>query len=159
MELNTEEHFLLLFAFNLTLALLLHLSETLPHADFFCWSFDSLLPSPSSSYLPFLMLSLPSTFPPCSHSLFDHLCFLPVIPSISSFTLSHIFFSPHFCLSLIFLLLINHPPHTKLANSSSLSWPCFSFGHQAKFMLTLEMLFVSHIHFLSSAFFTATLTS
>lgn len=114
--------FFVTFSFNLTLAFLLHLSETLPHTYFSYWSFDSLLPSPSSSYLPFLLLCLPCTFPFCSHSLFDHLCFLPIIFSISSFTLSHIFFSPRFCLSLIFVLVINHPPHTKLANSSHLSF-------------------------------------
>lgn len=125
MELNTEEYFLLLFAFNLTMALLLHLSEihTLPHIYIFFVGhsilsfYHHLLPTSLFS------CSLHSTFPFCSHSLFDHLCFLPIISSISSFSLSHIFFSPHFCLFLIFVLVINHPPHTTLANSSYISFP------------------------------------
>lgn len=136
MELNTEEYFLLLFAFNLTLALLLHLSETLPHMHFFCWSFDSVLLPPSSSYLPFLRLSLPFTFPFCSPSLFDYLCFLPIISPISSFSLGHIFFSLHFCLSLIFVPVINHPLHTELANSSYLS---FSLLPQLSFWLPCQV--------------------
>lgn len=107
MELNTEEYFLLLFAFNLTMALLLHLSEihTLPHIYiFFCWPFDSLLLSPSSSYLPFLMLSslhLPFLFPQSLWSpVFPayHLFYLLLFPE-SYFLLTPFLPFPYFCSS------------------------------------------------------------
>lgn len=127
----------------------------------FVFSVGHLILSFYHHLLPISLFSC-SLFPPPSisvpTSLFDHLCFLLIISSMASFSLSNIFFSPHFCLSLIFVLVINHPSHTRLT-PPSLSCPSSPFVHHAKFMLTLELLFVSHTHFLSSAFFTASLTS
>lgn len=129
MELNTEEYFLLLFVFNRTLTLLPCLSEAFPPWSFmlstlFIWFSPSrhhLLPTSILSSLAFLSPHLPSLFP---QSLWS-----PVFPAYHLFSLlfflGHICFSLHFCLSFIFLPVINHPALTELANSSS----CFSFPH------------------------------
>lgn len=123
------------------------------HISYSCWPFDCLLLA-TIFFLPafyLLLVSHPLTFSLCSHSHYDHLCFLPVISSLSFF--SWVTFSSHSisAFPLFFFQYSITQPRPSLQThplaSPSLSCPSLAFGHHTKFTLTPELLFVPHIHF------------